>query len=174
MRGALLVVAAGLMWSFFTGLLVRNAPRASTLAVSLLSARPGWASPSFCSIVLPDVVRFCPRLFKLGWQGILASVPDGGRVHLLRLRHYEYERGECATAGALCTPILSAIIGFLVLGERLNRGMLIAVVIGLIGLGVMVNGAVGGGNMFGNVMALASARCFSPFIPCCSETNPPG
>jgi len=156
--GGLLVLCAGLCWSF-SGLLVRSAP--SLDAWQFLAYRSAGLVLAFFLIDRfnrrPPLLR---RMIKLGGLGVICSI-----LMAIAFISYVFALMNTSVANALflysCAPILAAIIGYFVLGERLNTGMLVAVLIGLAGLGIMVNGAVGGGKMFGNIMALVPALCFS-------------
>ena len=156
--GSILVLCAGLSWSF-SGLLVRNAPNLDPW--QFLSYRSIGLALAFA--VLDHINKrppLLPRLMQLGWPGALAAV-----LMALAFITYIFALMNTTVANALfissLAPILSALIGFVVLGERLNRGMGIAVVIGIAGLAVMVNGAIGGGNLFGNLIALCPPLCFA-------------
>eukprot|EP01037_Dinobryon_pediforme_P009528 gene9528-9604_t len=160
LTGSLLVLCAGLSWSF-SGLLVRSAPNLDSW--QFLTYRSLGLALAFA--VLDHINKrpsLLPRLIGLGWPGWLASVLMAGAFIT-----YIFALMNTTVANALfissLAPILSAIIGFFVLGERLNRGMGIAVIIGVAGLAVMVNGAIGGGNMFGNLMALCPPLCFASY-----------
>jgi len=158
--GSILVLCAGLSWSF-SGLLVRSAPNLDSW--QFLAYRSLGLALAFA--VLDHINKrppLFPRLMRLGWPGTLASV-----LMALAFITYIFALMNTTVANAMfissLAPILSALIGFVVLGERLNRGMGIAVLIGIAGLGVMVNGAIGGGNLFGNLMAMCPPLCFASY-----------
>jgi len=158
--GSLLVLCAGLSWSF-SGLLVRSAPNLDPwqfLAYRSLGLALAFAVLDHTNKRPP----LLPRLMRLGWPGTLAAV-----LMALAFITYIFALMNTTVANALfissLAPILSALIGFLVLGERLNRGMAVAVVIGIAGLGVMVRGAIGGGNLFGNLIAMCPPLCFASY-----------
>ena len=60
-----------------------------------------------------------------------------------------------------CSPLLSAILGYFVLGERLSALQLASVGLGFVGLAIIVGGGLDLGNMLGNANALVSALGFA-------------
>ena len=60
-------------------------------------------------------------------------------------------------------PVITAALAWLILGEALRRTTLITMVCAMIGITVMVAGGIGAGSLYGNVMGLVTALCFSCF-----------
>ena len=60
-------------------------------------------------------------------------------------------------------PFFAALLGRLVLGERVARGVWIAMSVALIGMGVMLWEGMGAGTLYGNSLALLAAFCFGAF-----------
>lgn len=58
-------------------------------------------------------------------------------------------------------PFCAAFLGWWLLGERVSRATLGAMIIALVGLGVMVAGSLGKTSFIGTLLALYSAFCFS-------------
>ena len=160
LTGSVLVLCAGLSWSF-SGLLVRCAPTLDPW--QFLAYRGLGLTLAFAVLdTLQKRPPLFPRLMRLGWPGSLAAV-----LMATAFITYIFALMNTTVANALfissLAPILSALIGFLVLGERLNKGMGFAVVIGIAGLAVMVKGAIGGGNLFGNLIAMCPPMCFASY-----------
>jgi drug/metabolite transporter (DMT)-like permease len=96
----------------------------------------------------------------LSWLGILVmvalSVASIGFIVAIKLT---------TVANALflssCSPLLSAILGFVILNERLSLKQAGAVALGLVGLVTIVGGGFEAGNSIGNVMAVLSALGFA-------------
>lgn len=61
-------------------------------------------------------------------------------------------------------PFFAALLGWLVLGERVERGVWLAMGVALVGMGVMVWDGLGAGTLLGNALAVATAFCFGAFV----------
>ena len=61
-------------------------------------------------------------------------------------------------------PLFAALLGWLVLGERVERGVWLAMGVALVGMGVMVWDGLGAGTMLGNALALTTAFSFGAFV----------
>lgn len=60
-------------------------------------------------------------------------------------------------------PFITAGLAWLLLGERLRRATLLTMVSAMAGITVMVAGGIGAGSLYGNLMGLVTALCFSGF-----------
>ena len=60
-------------------------------------------------------------------------------------------------------PFFAALLGRLVLGEAVARGVWIAMSVALVGMGVMLWDGLGAGTLLGNAFALLAAVCFGAF-----------
>jgi len=160
LAGALSVLAGGLCWSF-TGVFVRLAPdlnswqflvyRGLGVAVAfwLIGGRRGAIS----------------GLRDLGALGLVTtaalSVAAIGFIVALKMT-------SVATALFLssCAPLLSALLGFLILGERLNARQIGAVALGFCGLAIIVSGGFEAGRLAGDLWGLACALSFATVSVC--------
>ena len=61
-------------------------------------------------------------------------------------------------------PFFAALLGWLVLGERVERGVWLAMGVALVGMGVMVWDGLGAGTLLGNALAMATAFSFGAFV----------
>ena len=61
-------------------------------------------------------------------------------------------------------PFFTALLGWAVLGERVARGVWIAMGVALAGIGVMVWDGLGAGTLLGNALALTAAASFATFV----------
>jgi DME family drug/metabolite transporter len=157
-RGALLVLAAGLLWST-TGALLRSAPDLD----------------SWQFLVFRSFGTFCALLIYVRRQddgGLLrrfaALGPSGGIVVIamtVATVGFIVAINETTVANAqflnACSPLLSSLLGAVVLKERLTGGIVVAMLVGLAGVAIMVAGEVEAGNLFGNAAALLSALGFA-------------
>ena len=64
------------------------------------------------------------------------------------------------------TPLMAVLLARVALGERPSLVSYAAVVVGLIGLGVMVGGTVGGSSVVGNLAAFSSSLGFAGYTVC--------
>jgi drug/metabolite transporter (DMT)-like permease len=158
--GALSVLAGGLCWSF-TGVFVRLAPHLDSwqflvfrglgvaVAFWLIGGRRGWLS----------------GLRGLGALGLVAtaalSLAAIGFIVALKMT-------SVATALFLCScaPLLSALLGFLILGERLNARQIGAVALGFCGLAIILSGGFEAGRIVGDLWGLACALSFATVSVC--------
>ena len=60
-------------------------------------------------------------------------------------------------------PFITAALAWIFLGERLNRITIVTMIAAACGVVVMVVGGIGGGSLYGNAMALATAIGFSGY-----------
>jgi drug/metabolite transporter (DMT)-like permease len=59
------------------------------------------------------------------------------------------------------SPLLAAVAGWFVLGERVPRRTWIALFVAGLGIAIMFGGGVSGGRLLGNLMALGVSVCFA-------------
>jgi drug/metabolite transporter (DMT)-like permease len=163
LAGALSVLAGGLCWSF-TGVFIRLAPHLDAwqflvyrglgvaLAFTLLARSKGRCA------ILADFLALGP----LGIVAALAlSLAAIGFIVALKLT---------SVANALflssCAPLLSAILGFLILGERLGARQIGATALGFCGLVIIVSGRFEAGHIVGDAWALLCAVSFAVVSIC--------
>lgn len=158
LRGAVLVLFAGLFWSF-TGLMMRSAPTAdgwqylSYRALGTVVAIPLWG-------LLRDHGSMISRLKATGWLGVPASllVSVSSTGFILSMKQTTVANALFLTSTA---PLISMALGALVLREIPTRLGVLAILAGVGGVLVMVQGAVEEGALFGNAMALMAAAGFA-------------
>ena len=61
-------------------------------------------------------------------------------------------------------PLFAALLGWIVLGETVKRGVWIAMGVALVGMGVMVWDGLGAGTLLGNALAMMAALSFGTFV----------
>jgi DME family drug/metabolite transporter len=161
--GALFVLAAGLCWSF-TGVFFRLAPHLDSW--QFLIYRGLGVAAAFALLARArgrgGVMSGFRALGALGPVTTLAlSLAAVGFVVALKLT---------SVANALflssCSPLLSAILGFVVLRERLGAWQLGSVALGFCGLAVIVGGGFEAGHVAGDLSALLSALSFAVVSVC--------
>ena len=164
LRGCALVLAAGLFWSF-TGVLVRSA--ASSDAWQYLGYRSIGAALFFYVYSRwqaqgPPIRNFL-RLGPLGWLAMVAV--------LMASLCYIFALKTTTVANTLflasCAPLVTGVLGWFVLRERLGVVGAAAIAVGLVGVAVMLLGRTDGAtSLFGNLMAFTSACMFALYNVC--------
>lgn len=62
-----------------------------------------------------------------------------------------------------CAPFMAALLGWILLGEKVRRTTWVAMIGGVFGIGVMVGEGIATGGLFGDLTALGSALGFAGF-----------
>ena len=99
---------------------------------------------------------------RVGLLGVIGGMFYGGTLigYVLALTH-------TTVANAVFTmsaiPFFTALIAWLVLGERVSARTAIAIAAALGGIALMVGDGISSGSVFGNVMAILAAVCFACF-----------
>ncbi len=163
LAGALFVLAGGLCWSF-TGVFIRLAPHLD--AWQFLLFRGLGVAVAFALLARSrGGGATLAGFLALGPLGVVAtfalSVAALGFIVALKLT---------SVANALflssCAPLLSAILGFLILGERLDGRQIGSVAVGFCGLAIIVGGGFEAGHIAGDVWGLACALAFAVVSVC--------
>ena len=149
-----MVMAAGALWSL-AGPLVRSMEAAG--AWQILFVRSTAVALTVLAVLLLRYRGGC--LEKIGARA-------GSRC----------SRARCSASGSLvhttvanavlmlsASPLLTAVLGWLVLGETIRRGTWLAMAAALMGVAVMVGGGIVAGAWFGNLMALIAMASFAGF-----------
>ncbi|MBV9634744.1 MAG: DMT family transporter [Methylobacteriaceae bacterium] len=163
LRGAVFVLAAGLLWST-TGTIMRFAPQLDA-----------WQFLFFRCIGILAAMNLYGY-----WQGrgptlrrILALGPAGAVMTLswtIAGAGFIFAIKTTTVANALffnsCAPLLAAILGAVLLKEKLSSWSVAMIGLGLGGLAVMVAGELEAGKLVGNIAALTSALGFAVTTIC--------
>jgi drug/metabolite transporter (DMT)-like permease len=162
LRGAALVCAAALCWSL-GGLFVRL----------IGSDLDGWTIAFWRSAFLVLVVggwllaangsRAVASWRAMGWAGVASGLLLAGSFVLFILA---ITRTSVANTVVLqsAAPLVSAVLGRVFLREPLAPATLAAILVGVAGVAVMFAGALGGGDIVGNGLALGVAVLFGANI----------
>lgn len=99
----------------------------------------------------------------IGWTGVIAGL-------LLACHHLAYVAAMLGTTVANAafvlstTPVLSALLGIVIIKERVRPMGWLAIGGTMVGVGVMVGGGLSGKGMFGLAMALLAALAFAAYV----------
>lgn len=100
---------------------------------------------------------------RIGRVGVLGGVFFSGA-----LITYVLAIANTTVANAVftmsATPFFTAILAWLVLGERIHARTVLAIAVAMAGIALMVSDGLATGAVFGNVMALASAICAASYV----------
>lgn len=159
-RGLFLVFCAGMFWS------------TQGLAVRLMESANAWQILFYRSIalsvflavivVLKNRGRWFRAIQETGWGGVLGGLC---LVFAYAAGVLAMQRTTIADAVLLfaTAPFFAAILGWLLLSERVRKSTWLAVALAIGGIFVMQGGAVAVGQFFGNLLAASSALAFAVF-----------
>ncbi len=159
-KGVLLVFSAGILWST-VGLGIRLIEDALVWQILL------YRSVAL-SILLYVVIRL--RTGRSPFERVIRAGVPGAIGGLMLLAAYAggiYAVQMTSVANAMLlfasAPLMTAILGLLILREAVMPHTWLAILVACLGVGVMVWGGLGGGAMAGDLAALASALGFAGF-----------
>jgi len=159
-RGVALVLAAGTLWSLI-GLGFRHIETATVWQILL------WRSFG-AALVLGAVVTWASggrpldAVRRIGLAGAVGSL---GLVLAFAGSIYAIQTTTIANAVFLFTgsPFVAALLGWLVLGERVRLWTWVAIGLAVLGMYLMVREGLAMGALLGNLAALLSAAGFGVF-----------
>jgi drug/metabolite transporter (DMT)-like permease len=159
-RGQLAVALAAVVWST-AGVLQRQL--ASVPVATQVGGRALFATVAVGAFVTVAergrVVEACRSVGGAG-VGFAACVAVSSGAFIVALNHASVAQVLFIQAIA---PVLAALLGFVVLGERLSTRAAAAMIVALVGVGVMV-GSPGGGSALGDGLSLLMAFGFAAAI----------
>lgn len=159
-QGVILVLLAGTCWSTM-GLGIR-AMEVATVWQILLYRSCAMAPFLFLLISLRSGGKPLQTIYKAGLAGALGGF---SLVGAFAGGVYAIQTTTVANAMFLfaAAPFIAALLGWLILGERVRKATWIAMVIAAIGMTIMVLEGIAIGNAIGNIAALLSALGFAGF-----------
>ncbi len=162
LRGAALVCGAAVCWSL-GGLFVRLMGEdldgwtiAFWRSAFMALAVGGW-------LVGANGLRTWSVYRAMGWAGVLSGLLLAASFVMFILA---ITRTSVANAVVLqsAAPLAAALLGRVFLGERLTPPTLVAILVAIAGVALMFAGALGGGDLVGNALALGVAIVFGANI----------
>jgi drug/metabolite transporter (DMT)-like permease len=158
--GLLLVVTAGLLWSL-QGLVFRQIDEAEPWAV-LFWRSLGMIPVLLLFLLLQPGHALLPAVRQVGAAGIIGGL---GLVGAFGGAVYSIQTTTVANAVFLfaAAPLLTAVLAWIVLGERPRLATWASIALALVGIFIMVRHGLSGGAFLGNLAALISAMGFAVF-----------
>ena len=157
--GVILVVIAGILWSLM-GLTIRLLNDASTWQILLW--RPVGMIPVLAGFIWWRTGGLIKPLVQTGWAGIVGGV---GLVAAFAGAVYAIQSTTIANAVFLfsASPFFSAVLGWVLLREKVRPATWLAIAVAVLGMGIMVREGANAGAMAGNLAAIGSALGFAVF-----------
>lgn len=159
--GVAMVVAAGTCLSF-GGLMVRFVEQADYWQIAF------YRSIAFVATLLVYLLlRYGSGIGRaflaIGRAGLLVALTfcGGSLLYLLAITLTTVANVVFILSAG---PLLTAILGWLVLGERVRAVTWLAIAAALGGISIMVAGALDSGRMAGNVAAFGAVLCFAVMV----------
>ena len=159
-KGVLLVVLAGLLWSFM-GLAIRHIDTAGTWAILF------WRSVGMVPVLMAFIAwrsggHPVDRLRRVGFAGVLGGL---GLVFAFAGAIYALQATTVANAVFLfaASPFMAALLGWIILKEPVRPATWAAIAVAGVGMFVMVRDGLAGGETAGNFAAVLSAFGFAVF-----------
>ena len=161
-RLALLLVIASSIANSGSGLIVRS-----------MDSAGGWQIIFYRSCFL--AVALCVVFaFQSGWRvraairelrpwALLGSVAIAS-VNTCFIMSLTYTTVANTMFLLSTAPFFTALLGWMVLGERVERDVWIAMGVALVGMGVMLWDGLGAGTLLGNALAVMAAFSFGTFV----------
>jgi drug/metabolite transporter (DMT)-like permease len=158
--GVVLVVIAAILWSQ-QGLIFRQIDTAGSWAVLF------WRSLGMLPVILAFVVwrargRVLAAMASIGWAGVAGAL---GLIFAFGGAIFAIQSTTIANAVFLfsASPFLTALLAWVLLGEKVRARTWVSIGVAMVGIAVMVQGGLAGGALPGNIAALLSAAGFAVF-----------
>lgn len=158
-RLAVVTVLASSLITSWGGLIMRSLEAADTWQVILYRGVGLWVMLTLI-VVVQSRGRLIPEFQRIGRWGLLGAVfLSGTQFSYIVALSYTTVANTLFLLAA--TPFITAILGWLLLRERVHRSTLIAIIVAFLGIGVLVSGGLTPGTMLGNASAFGTALGFA-------------
>lgn len=163
LRGVVLVAAGGFMWSL-GGLLFRLLEDATVWQIVAYRTSFMWLTMG-AWLAWRYRGDFFRRFRAVGVGGVAAaiSIATANICYMFSLS-MTWVANTNLILGA--SPLITALIAWFVLRERVRPATLLAMVAVVAGIAVMVGGGLGSGRWHGDLLALGAVTAFSMFAVC--------
>jgi RarD protein len=155
-RGQLTVALAAVVWST-AGVLQRQLSVGVATQVAGRALFAAVTVAAYVAVVERGRVREACRSLGYAGLGFAVSLAVASGAFIVALNHSSVAQVLFIQSIA---PVLAALLGWAVLGERVSRRTTIAMLVALLGVGVMV-GSPGGGSALGSGLAVVMALGFA-------------
>lgn len=160
LRGVLLVMLAGGFWSL-SGILIRNIEAAGPWQILFVRSLA-----VFVSLLLLLLFRYRAGVVTQ-FRRAGGNAVAGGLCLAVGFAGFVFALMNTSVANAVfilsVAPLITAVLAWIVLGERVLRPTWIAMAVALIGILVMVADGIRAGALLGNLMALLAVAGFAGF-----------
>lgn len=158
--GAVLVIIAGAVWSLM-GLAIRMIDTANSWQI-LFYRSAGLAPVLLIFIALRSGGRPLAGIAGAGWAGVVGGL---ALVAAFAGSIIAFQSISVANAVFLfaAAPLLTAVVAWALLGEKVRPATWAAIAIAAVGVGIMVRNGLSRGTALGNAAALTSALGFALF-----------
>lgn len=162
-QGVALVLVAGSLWSLM-GLMLRQIGEATVWQI-LFWRSVGMVPVLLAFIALTSAGHPLSQIRKVGLAGVIGGL---GLVFAFSGAIYAIQTTTIANAVFLFTasPFVAAILGWVLLGERVKPWTWAAIGLAVFGMYLMVREGLAMGALAGNLAALMSATGFGAFSVC--------
>lgn len=160
-RGVIFILFAGVFLST-SGVFVRNLETSDPWIV-LFYRSLAFALTVLVFLLLREGRNTASRFLSLGWSDVVVSVclAFGFIFYLLSLFHTTVAN----TVFLLSTgPFIAALLGWVVLGEKVGAATWAAMAVAACGIGIMVYGGLEGGHVRGQMLAFAAVCVFAVMV----------
>lgn len=157
-HGVLFILAASILWSL-SGILLRNIESANQLQLVFYRSA-AMALTLLIIIAVNHRGRVLPVFRAAGGLGVL-----GGACFAASSICFIYSITTTTVASTVfltaTTPLFAALLAWLILGQKSRPATWIAIVVTLVGVGIMMWGGIDDGQVLGNILALGAAVTFA-------------
>ena len=161
-RLALLLVIASAIANSANGLIVRSMDSAG--GWQIIFYRSCFLAGALCLVfAVQSGGRVRSALRELRPWALLGSLAIAvvNTCFILSMTYTTVANTMFVLSGA---PLFAALLGWIVLGETVERGVWVAMGVAVAGIGVMVWDGLGAGTLLGNSLALLAAFSFGSFV----------
>ncbi len=161
-RYAVYLIATSSLLISVNGFMLRSIESANEWQV--IFGRQVFFTPAILIFLL---IRYRGQLLRLaletGWAGLGAGICLGlaNPTVILAMTHTTVANAMFILGAC---PLITAVLARIFLGERLSGATLVAIMVAMIGIGIMLADGLGAGSSLGNGLALLCALLFSVFV----------
>ena len=157
-RGVTMVALAGVFWSL-QGLSIRLIADAASEQIIF------WRAVSQAGMLLAVIAIINRGRMVKAFRRAGVAALIGGVCHLISSVSFIFALGHTTVANVVfflaAAPLFAALIAWVVMRERIARRTIGAMVVAIVGIGVMTSGGAFGGNLLGQVFSFVTMLGFA-------------